>query len=650
VPAASRAFFAFVASTLVACAATTPRPEPPAAPTPAAAVAPISEPFPAEPEVQTFAATEPAPAFADPDRVKKLKSGFAAIDGIVKEEMARQRIPGAVVGVIIDGELAYAKGFGFADVEKKTKTDADTVFRIGSITKSFTALAALALRDDGALALDDPLANYMPEASAIVYPTRDAPPITLRQLLTHTSGLPRERRLDDPKAIAESDVMKSLAGLSLENVPGTTFVYSNLGFGLLGIAAGRAAHTTLRDVIARRILVPAGMTATTWDHEAVANGRLATGYAPGPQGEPHPAEDPPLGATEGAGGLYSSLKDMARYAAAQLDAYPPRNAAETGLVRRSTIREAHSTGFHSGMSVALAEAPKKGEPLVRAVAETYGFGWAESHTCDFDDLVWHNGSILGYSADLRFLRQRGVGVVTLANLTPANPSAISSRVLSALKQTGGLSKRSKPLSSAFEPAMKKFLDVYNAWDEGGYQAMLRAGRPPVPSEKEELSGYKLLHGECKGYSPIEARTPFDARFSLDCERGPFEMHMILWPKDGLIDGFIGTTRDAPIPKPLRSVVQRVTQLIGKWDDSLYKKHLAKVRPRDETASAFEALRAAHGACTLKASTVEAFDRSFQLACDRGGDLTMTLALDKKDPNLVTGYAFHGASDELCPVR
>jgi CubicO group peptidase (beta-lactamase class C family) len=649
VPSAFRTIFAVFTSTLVACGATTPKSQAPAAPVPAAPVAPASDPFPVEPETQTFAATEPTPTFADHDRLKKLRSGFSAIDAIVNEELSRQKVPGMVVGVVVDGELAFVKGFGYADVAKNAKPDVDTVFRIGSITKSFTALATLSLRDEGLLGLDDPLTAFVPEASRIVYPTRDTPPITLRQLLTHTSGLSRQGNITT-YGLSEAEVMKTLPGMTLENVPGTTFLYSNMGFGLLGIAAGRAAHTTLREVVGRHILVPAGMTATTWDHGAVPEGRLATGYALGPQGEPQPVDDPSLGAAEGAGGLYSSVRDMARYLAAQLDAYPPRNGAETGFLRRSTIREAHSTGFYSGMSVSLADAPKKGEPLVRAVSEAYGSGWVESHTCDFDDLVWHNGSIQGYTADLRFLRERGVGVVTLANMTPGNPSAVSNRILLALKRTGGLSKRSKPLSPAFEPAMKKLLDVYNSWDEKSYEGMLRAGRPAAPTEKEELSGYKLLHGACKGYSPIEARTPFDARFNLDCEHGPFEMRVILWEPDGLIDGFVGTTRDAPIPKPLRVAAEQVAQLIRKWDDGVYKKHLAKVKPRDEALASFESLRAAHGACTLKSSTVEAFDRTFTLSCERGGDLAMTLELDKKDPNVVTGYAFRGSSGELCPVR
>ena len=106
--------------------------------------------------------------------------------------MARQKIPGAVVGVVIDGELAYAKGFGVSNIDKKTKPDEDTVFRIGSISKSFTGLAALSLRDEGVIDFDDPLVKYVPEAAGLVYPTRDSAPITLRHLLMHTSGLPRD--------------------------------------------------------------------------------------------------------------------------------------------------------------------------------------------------------------------------------------------------------------------------------------------------------------------------------------------------------------------------------------------------------------------------------------------------------------------------
>jgi len=160
-----RALLALATSVLVACAASEPPPKSPPAPTPpepAATTASGDEPAAPPSIARAFAEAEPSQAFVDVDRKKKLASAFAGIDAIVDDEMSRQKMPGVAVGIVIDGELAYAKGFGFADVEKKTVPDADTVFRIGSITKSFTSLAILALRDDGALGLDDLLTNWIP--------------------------------------------------------------------------------------------------------------------------------------------------------------------------------------------------------------------------------------------------------------------------------------------------------------------------------------------------------------------------------------------------------------------------------------------------------------------------------------------------------
>src|SRR5205807_7588475 len=120
-------------------------------------------------------------------------------DKALTDELAAQSVPGVSVGIVIDGELAYAKGFGVVDPATKAVPDADTVYRIGSISKSFTGLALLSLRDAGSLGLDDTLARWIPEAGKLVYPTRDARPITLRQLAQHTSGLQRDGAFDGEK-------------------------------------------------------------------------------------------------------------------------------------------------------------------------------------------------------------------------------------------------------------------------------------------------------------------------------------------------------------------------------------------------------------------------------------------------------------------
>jgi CubicO group peptidase (beta-lactamase class C family) len=232
------------------------------APTPVGST-PAPTPAPASP-AQAFAPNDPRYGFADPDRKRKLKGGFAALDAIAADELAAQKLPGLALGVVIDGELAYEKGFGFADLEKKTKPDADTIFRIGSITKSVTGLAILSLRDDGALALDDPLTRLVPETAGLVYPTTDAAPITLRQLLTHKSGLPGQGAFG-PDGPTEATILASLASFPLDNAPGTTYQYSNLGFSLLGIAAARAGRAPFREIVSARILRPLGMISTVWD-------------------------------------------------------------------------------------------------------------------------------------------------------------------------------------------------------------------------------------------------------------------------------------------------------------------------------------------------------------------------------------------------
>ncbi|MFT3767868.1 MAG: serine hydrolase domain-containing protein [Minicystis sp.] len=639
---------------LAGCSAADVGPPPalPAAPPPAADSATATAATPVV--AQAFAESDPGLAFRDPERRKKLATAFPKIDEIAEDELKKQGLTGLSIGVVIDGELAYSKGFGVADVTTNAKPDADTVYRIGSITKSFTAAALIALRDEGALSLDDPLARWIPEANGLVYPTHDSPPITLRQLLTHTSGLPRVGKLPGARTDrgwTEDEVVKSLAGLSLENPPGTRHVYSNLGFTLLGIVVGRAGRMPFREVVNRRVLAPLGMTSTFWDGTSVPAGHLAGAYTKGPLGAPVATPRWLLGGEEGAGGLYSSVRDMARYLAFQLAAYPPRNAAEDGPIRRSSVREGHFNALWDALHVRVNATARRGESMLDAAAYRYGYGWVAQQTCELDQLVWHNGRIDGYQTDVAFLPEHGVGVIALINLAGTSPEAVVNRMLAELRRTGGLSKRTRTISPVFEPVMAKLLAVYNAWDEPTYNAMLTPGRSiPASEEKTELEGYRKLHGACKGYTPVAVRGPRAAVFRMECERGSLEMDVSLAPDD-LITGFAGTSRELPVPPELRTVSDRVTGLVKKWDDAVFKKHLARTKkPREETARFFEELRAAHGACTVKSMTNVVFTRKLALECEHGGDLTLTLAVDAKSPDVVTSYAFEGVGHGTCPVR
>jgi CubicO group peptidase (beta-lactamase class C family) len=634
-----------LAATIAGCAgADAPGPLPPSAP-----VALTASAAPRAIE-RTFAATEPDVAFRDPDRKKKLASAFPVIDGIVDEEVKRQGLASVAVGIVIDGELAHVASAGFADLQKKNKPDADTIYRIGSITKSFTALSLLSLRDEGVIGLDDPVTKWIPEAAGLVYLTKDAPPITLRQMLTHSAGLPRETRFPLGGGVTEEDVLKSLAGLPLDSAPGTRYLYANLGYVLLGLTVARAAHTPFPEVLKRRLLAPLGMTSSSLKLEDEPADRVAMPYRRSRRGEAlEPAPHWNIGAAAGAGALFSSLRDMAKYVAFQLDAYPPRSAPERGPVRRSTRREAHSSGIPAGMQVRVAEGPEKGESLVDVEATSYAFGWGAGETCAFDDLVNHNGGMPGYLSDVTFFRERGVGFILFVNTLPADIRLIHERIVRALSRSGGMIKRTPALSPAFHATMTKFLSLYQSWDDGLYRAVTSGERDAV--EREELAGYKALHGACKGYSPIEAMGEHEVRLAMECERGPFEMLIQLSADDARIVGFVGTSRGLAVTPELQKVASDIAGLVKRWDEGAYKKRLARAKPpREETQKTFERLRATYGACAVRSTIIEGFDRRLVLDCERGPAVALTLDLDPKDPNAALRWAFVPERSDRCPVR
>ena len=615
-------------------------------PTPAAAAvpAPVAE--------QRFAAAAPPPTFTDPDRRAKLAAAFPALDKALEEERASQGLPGVSVGVVIDGELAYAKGFGVVDPATKVVPDADTVYRIGSISKSFTGLALLSLRDDGVLALDDPLMRWIPEAGQLVYPTRDERPITLRQLTQHTSGLPRMGPFDPEHDPDEATVVGSLAKITLDRAPGLESVYSNLGFSLLGIVVSHAAKRPLHDVIAARIFTPLGMTSTGWDAATVPAGRLAPAFAHRP--EPRPVPPTRLGAADAAGGIYSSVRDMARYAAFLLAAYPPRDSDDSGPIRRATIREAHLTGFALEPHVALAPNAKTGEPLVELDATSYGFGWGHHQTCAATDEVSHNGAIDSYRSALVLRTSSGIGVVVLSNFANARPEAFADRALAVLAATGAMKPREaveSPVTDAFTPTMTTFLEVYNQFDAAKLASIL--GRPMDPREPDELAGYKALHGTCTAIKPTKMLANREVRFAVTCERGQFEIDTNFDGMSKLV-GFRGRSRGTTPPANVAKIFDAALALHinSSWSSTTFKQVFSKKQIPEAQARAFaEKLRTQFGTCKPAELIHEGLGWSMALKCTKGGPLTLDIQLDPHGE--LDGIQFHppaGVEPPRCPTK
>lgn len=142
--------------------------------------------------------------FTDDTRMEKIKHMLPGIDSIYKRHAEDNHFPGISFGVVVDGELIYKNSYGYTDVAKKTPVTSSSMFRIASMSKSFTAMAILKLRDEGKLNLDDPAYFYIPELKNIKYPTADAPHITIRHLLTHGAGFPEDNPWGD-RQLADND-------------------------------------------------------------------------------------------------------------------------------------------------------------------------------------------------------------------------------------------------------------------------------------------------------------------------------------------------------------------------------------------------------------------------------------------------------------
>jgi CubicO group peptidase (beta-lactamase class C family) len=319
-------------------------------------------------------------------------------------------------GVVLDGRLAMAGGIG---------ATSRTVFRIASMTKSFTAATVLALRDAGQLRLDDDVPLL-----AGVRATADSPPVTYRHVLSMDSGLPA----DDPWAdrhmdltAAEIDALVA-GGLTFAVPTGTRFEYSNLGYVLLG---DRSRDTTAL------LLEPLGLRRTSWTEPPHDD------WARSPAGAPigH-------GAFAGMGGLWSCVEDVATWVAWLDDAFPARDDPDDGPLRRSSRREMQQ--------VHRWRAPDGG----------YGFGLGVLHDERCGTIVSHSGGLPGYGSNMRWLPGRRVGVVTLANATYAPMGALAQEMLGALDD-GGLVPpvAPTPVPAPLQRAADGLVALLQTWDD-----------------------------------------------------------------------------------------------------------------------------------------------------------------------------------------
>jgi CubicO group peptidase (beta-lactamase class C family) len=322
------------------------------------------------------------------------------LDAFIERVMATDLSPGVGVAVVRGADVIYAKGFGFADRERRRRATADTQFYIASTTKSFTALAGALLASRGLIDLDMPLSRALPGAK--FHPEVSPDRITLRDLLTHTHGI-RGGPIEIRTAFTGEFTNAQLLDILKFHAPaptGRSFAYSNLGYNIFGMVLDEKFKEGWKQVLQREVFDPLDLRSTTAWISKVDPNRLAQPYelraGGGPERVDYAKRDENM---QAAGGHVSTANDLARYLIAHLNGgrINGRQAlpeAAVGLTHRQQVEQNRNYGsFHRF---------------------GWGLGW-DLATYDGDTILQRFGGFQGFHSHVSFMPERGIGVVVLAN-------------------------------------------------------------------------------------------------------------------------------------------------------------------------------------------------------------------------------------------
>ena len=376
------------------------------------------------------------------------------IDDFVRAEMTRQRVPGVAAAVVHKRKIVAARGYGFANVEHMVPVTDATIFQSGSLGKMFTAMAVMLQVEDGKLRLDDPLTKFFPDAPA------GWRTITVRHLLTHTSGIPdyTTDAFDYRKDYTEDELARLAFAQPLEFPAGSRWNYSNTGYALLGFIVRKASGSFYGDVLAERVFKPLGMTTTRVITERDIVPNRAAGYVLS-NGELKNQEwvAPQLNTTAD-GSLYFSLRDLLAW--------------DLGVKRRAILKPE---------SWAMILEPVR---LTSGKPYPYGFGWSIDER-NGQPLQQHGGSWQGFKTQYSRFLGEDLSIIVLANAAQADPGRIADGIAAIVNPALAIPVPS-PIAD-HEPAVReKLFAVIEALREGKLTpadfAYVRAGFFPGAAE------------------------------------------------------------------------------------------------------------------------------------------------------------------------
>lgn len=355
-------------------------------------------------------------------------------------QLLNRHLPGVAVGVVSDQTLVWSKGFGFADVEKKVAMTPSTKFRMASHSKLFTATAIMQLREQGRLRLDDPVSKHLPWFR-VKPANEDDPEITIEELLTHSSGLPREANAHwTTFAFPTSDELKALMPeRQAPFAPDVRWKYSNLAYSVAGLVIEAASGQRWADYVQQHIYDPLAMRSSSVDTNAPG---LAVGYnrrLPDDTRTSTPFID--AKGMAAATGITSTVEDMAKFASAQ---FRRGRRGGANILSTGSLREMHrvrvlETNWTQGNAIGFAVRRERDKVFVS-----------------------HGGSYPGYQTQTMLQLDDKVGVIVLANADDANPGAMATELMKTVGEA--VAKAATPAEAtttpSWDPSWARFAGLY----------------------------------------------------------------------------------------------------------------------------------------------------------------------------------------------
>lgn len=468
------------------------------------------------------------PVFQNDQRSEKIKALLPQLEKLMADYATENHIPGIAYGIVVDNELVISSATGVLEVNSKTPATSLSDFRIASMTKSFTAMAIVQLRDQGKLNLYDPVAKYIPEASKLTLLTEDATEITIENLLTMTAGFPEDnpwgdRQLDQPDQMLLNLINE---GLYFSNTPSYGYEYSNTGFAMLGHIVSKVSGIPFQEFITENILLPLGMNHTYWEIDEVPKEKLAIGY----RWEDEQWKLEPMlhdGSFGAMGGLITTIEDFSKYVSFHLSAWPPRDGTSEGPIKRSSLREMQTPQYPR---LSANSTNYKGEKC--PVMSGYGFGLGIYQNCEGLKWVSHGGALPGFGSNYVFYPEYGVGLMAFCNLTYTTPWPLK-KIEQLLFETARIEPRQLPASKILELRKSQLIQLFQTEDPALEKEILADNFYLDQSREKRIEGYKGVFDKAGAISEstdLIAENQLRGSFRLKGANGDVLMFFTLTPE------------------------------------------------------------------------------------------------------------------------